>query len=339
MAINKKLIHFNKFDDFKKELDNGNILDKSIIFIKDTKQIYTHKSGYLTIPEGAREGQVLGFKDGTVKWVNEVEIPSLDDYVTKSYVDSALSNKVDTTAITDMATKSWVNSQSYLNTSTAANTYQPKGNYLTSHQSLANYALKSEIPSNTSQLNNDSNFITASEVSSTYLTKTAASSTYEKVGSYLQPYGNQSLKNIIVPNSEWRNIVIAVNGNSNNSSGYGTVTINTTYSVTVAAAIEALSSSALSKLTIYNYNLKTAEEAIYYKVSDTTLYVVTLSYNIDSLITIGSTSPPQVVVRCYRFTSGQTGVYCYNWLPNPTIYNKFTTSAVGDVGNPEEPSI
>ena len=36
MAINKKLIHFNKYADFKNELDSGNILDKSIVFIKDT---------------------------------------------------------------------------------------------------------------------------------------------------------------------------------------------------------------------------------------------------------------------------------------------------------------
>ena len=42
MAINKKLIHFNKKADFTKELEAGNILDKSIIFIKDSNQIYTH---------------------------------------------------------------------------------------------------------------------------------------------------------------------------------------------------------------------------------------------------------------------------------------------------------
>lgn len=46
MAINKKLIHFNKYADFKKELDSGNILDKSIVFIKDKKQIYTHGEFY-----------------------------------------------------------------------------------------------------------------------------------------------------------------------------------------------------------------------------------------------------------------------------------------------------
>lgn len=46
MAINKKLIHFNKKEDFNKEVANGNILDKSIVFIKDTKEIYTHGTIY-----------------------------------------------------------------------------------------------------------------------------------------------------------------------------------------------------------------------------------------------------------------------------------------------------
>lgn len=46
MAINKKLIHFNNYSDFKTELDAGNILGKSIVFIKDTQQIYTHGKLY-----------------------------------------------------------------------------------------------------------------------------------------------------------------------------------------------------------------------------------------------------------------------------------------------------
>ena len=46
MAINKKLIHFNKKEDFEREVANGNILDRSIVFIKDTKEIYTHGTIY-----------------------------------------------------------------------------------------------------------------------------------------------------------------------------------------------------------------------------------------------------------------------------------------------------
>lgn len=46
MAINKKLIHFNTKANFDKQLANNNILDTSICFIKDAKQIYTHGGFY-----------------------------------------------------------------------------------------------------------------------------------------------------------------------------------------------------------------------------------------------------------------------------------------------------
>ncbi len=58
MAINKKLIHFNKKEDFEREVANGNILDKSIVFIKDTKEIYTHGTIYGTIEGLASEDYV-----------------------------------------------------------------------------------------------------------------------------------------------------------------------------------------------------------------------------------------------------------------------------------------
>lgn len=46
MAINKKLIHFKTKTNFENELNNGNILDTSICFIKDTKEIWTHGQFY-----------------------------------------------------------------------------------------------------------------------------------------------------------------------------------------------------------------------------------------------------------------------------------------------------
>ena len=46
MAINKKFIHFKKKIDFENELSNNNILDTSICFISETKEIYTHKQLY-----------------------------------------------------------------------------------------------------------------------------------------------------------------------------------------------------------------------------------------------------------------------------------------------------
>lgn len=46
MAIDKKLIHFNTFNAFKKDLDAGNILEYSIVWIKDVKKMYTHGEYY-----------------------------------------------------------------------------------------------------------------------------------------------------------------------------------------------------------------------------------------------------------------------------------------------------
>jgi len=42
MAINKKLVHFTTEAAFNKEFEAGNILQTSIVFIKDTKKIWTH---------------------------------------------------------------------------------------------------------------------------------------------------------------------------------------------------------------------------------------------------------------------------------------------------------
>ena len=46
MAIEKKLIHFNADTEFKKRLDNNEILDTSIVFIKNANKIYTHGTEY-----------------------------------------------------------------------------------------------------------------------------------------------------------------------------------------------------------------------------------------------------------------------------------------------------
>lgn len=46
MAINKKLIHYKTFNQFKSDLDNGNILEHSICYIKDRQLIYTHNQYY-----------------------------------------------------------------------------------------------------------------------------------------------------------------------------------------------------------------------------------------------------------------------------------------------------
>ena len=55
MAINKKLIHFKKKESFDTEAANNNILDNSIIFINDSREISTHKSLYKTVHWGTMD--------------------------------------------------------------------------------------------------------------------------------------------------------------------------------------------------------------------------------------------------------------------------------------------
>ena len=49
MAINKKLIHFKNKQNFENEVANNNILDTSIVFIQDSKEISTHGTLYKTV--------------------------------------------------------------------------------------------------------------------------------------------------------------------------------------------------------------------------------------------------------------------------------------------------
>ena len=49
MAINKKLIHFKSRDNFDRDVANENILDTSICFIQDSKEISTHGTIYSTV--------------------------------------------------------------------------------------------------------------------------------------------------------------------------------------------------------------------------------------------------------------------------------------------------
>lgn len=75
MAINKKLIHFSKQENFDNEVANNNILDTSICFIKDSKSISTHGTIYPTvnwsilIPTPASVGDIAYWDGSTVKTV------------------------------------------------------------------------------------------------------------------------------------------------------------------------------------------------------------------------------------------------------------------------------
>ena len=69
--INKPLIHFQKKSSFENALNNGEITDKSLCFIKDVQEIYTH-------------GQLYACHFGANLNVDKIE-----------GVESAINNKVD----------------------------------------------------------------------------------------------------------------------------------------------------------------------------------------------------------------------------------------------------
>lgn len=79
----------------------------------------------------------------------------------EAYLQGLVNAKAETTALTALEEKVTANT-------TAIDTKQPKGNYLTEHQSLEEYAKKTEIPTvptKVSQLTNDSKYMTMEEIS------------------------------------------------------------------------------------------------------------------------------------------------------------------------------
>ena len=101
MAINKKLIHFNKKVTFDNELSAGNILDTSIVFIKDANLIWTHGNYY-----GLSDDEVI-ISDG-IEPTDDQEIwIDLSESSTASVVEEA---SADGSAYV-RKNKSWVSTQ------------------------------------------------------------------------------------------------------------------------------------------------------------------------------------------------------------------------------------
>lgn len=85
MAINKKLIHFKRKTSFENETANDNILDTSICFIQDSKEISTHGTIYKTVnwsilkPE-SYQWVDLGLPSGTLWADRNVGATKPEDY-------------------------------------------------------------------------------------------------------------------------------------------------------------------------------------------------------------------------------------------------------------------
>lgn len=121
----------------------------------------------------------------TEAWVESQNYASEDDFYTKGQTDNLLADKADKSEIPSLngyATEQWVTDKHYLTEHQSLAGYateqwvENKG-YLTQHQSLANYYTKgqtndlldakadtSDIPTKTSDLTNDSGFITLADL-------------------------------------------------------------------------------------------------------------------------------------------------------------------------------
>lgn len=111
---------------------------------------------------------------------------SLANYYTKSSVDSLLSGK-SATSHTHSVKINGVTKTIAATGGTAVDL----GTYLTSHQSLADYAKKSEIPTKVSQLTNDTGYITSSG-SCAYATSAGNADTVDGIHAAKFPYINNS---------------------------------------------------------------------------------------------------------------------------------------------------
>lgn len=115
----------------------------------------------------AKQAEAAITSDLNGKLVQKADANALNNYVLTTVfntqinqITDAVNSKAETTALTALEQK--------VNANTAAiDTKQPKGNYLIEHQSLEEYAKKTElptVPTKVSQLENDSKFITRSEI-------------------------------------------------------------------------------------------------------------------------------------------------------------------------------
>ena len=123
---------------------NGMTGDVVLDIPSKTSQL-ENDSGYLT------EHQSLA------EYAKKSEIPDVSGFATKDDV-SSVESKIP--SLEGYATEQWV---------------EAKG-YLTEHQSLENYALKSEIPTKTSDLTNDSGYLTEHQSLAAYSTTTEVQS-------------------------------------------------------------------------------------------------------------------------------------------------------------------
>lgn len=112
-------------------------------------------------------GQILVYRNGY--WVNEDAPDSLDETALATYLSGH--NYITSDAL-----------GAYLTKTSADSYYQPKGNYLTSHQSLSEYYTKDEVDS---AFQPKGNYLTSHQSLANYYTKNEVNSAFQPKGNYI----------------------------------------------------------------------------------------------------------------------------------------------------------
>jgi hypothetical protein len=163
----------------QQEVDLSDYALKSEIPTDYAKENHTH-SQYLTEHQSLSAYSTTAQNDAKYqpKGSYLTSVPS--EYITESELNA---KKYLTSVPSEYVTETELSAKGYQTTTSADSKYQPKGNYLTSvpseyvteselnakgyltqHQDLSGYAKKNEVPSKTSQLINDSGYITINDV-------------------------------------------------------------------------------------------------------------------------------------------------------------------------------
>jgi hypothetical protein len=174
MAITNKLITFNKLTSFETQLAQGNILETSIVFIKDAKKIWT-KGTYFDCSGGGSSIPIIrGLEITSSGTLNEEQLAVLNNrptvfiaQISQPFRGFALFGRIPV-GEGDGAFAANIEKDYFVFNYFENNTYSLTQTELALKSDIPNtddFVLKSELPTKTSDLTNDSGFITADEVS------------------------------------------------------------------------------------------------------------------------------------------------------------------------------
>lgn len=91
-AIQKKLIHFNLLSDFQARLENNDILETSIVFIKDAKLIWTHGEYYCAGSDSSTGSNQYSCDSITIETIESTSQLSNNDLI--AIVASSITHRI-----------------------------------------------------------------------------------------------------------------------------------------------------------------------------------------------------------------------------------------------------